>query len=235
MSDTIREAEEHYQTCRNGGNQEDIMYAFAELEDAKRQQEVATLRARIAELESDRRIAAVLERIAKAHGILDPHQLIGMAENDDENYAEILARHVEKHIAELEGPMLVKYQPCGCVICTCDDEVQCQGCGAKMCGTHPIGENPDPVYEESESDKLRARIAELTEWRPMESHPNTRNEVLLKLEHGCCVGYWQPRHTDYGSGYMMQEGWKRQNSPALCKMLNPTGWLPLPSTKGPEA
>ena len=57
--------------------------------------ENTTLKARIAELESDRRIAAVLERIAKAHGIADPHQLIGMAENDEENYAEILARHVE--------------------------------------------------------------------------------------------------------------------------------------------
>ena len=31
---------------------------------------------------------------------------------------------------------LTKYQPCGCVICTCEHETQCQGCGAKYCVTH---------------------------------------------------------------------------------------------------
>jgi len=41
---------------------------------------------------------------------------------------------------------LVKYQKCGCVICTCEDEKQCQGCGAKNCGMHPIGQIPNPIY-----------------------------------------------------------------------------------------
>ena len=40
---------------------------------------------------------------------------------------------------------LVKYQPCGCVICTCEDEVQCHGCGARMCGTVP---HPEYVQEQ---------------------------------------------------------------------------------------
>ena len=38
------------------------------------------------------------------------------------------------------APVLAKHQPCGCVICTCEDEQQCQGCGAKHCGNradHP--------------------------------------------------------------------------------------------------
>lgn len=38
------------------------------------------------------------------------------------------------------APVLAKHQPCGCVICTCEDEKQCQGCGAKHCGNrvdHP--------------------------------------------------------------------------------------------------
>ena len=39
-----------------------------------------------------------------------------------------------------QQPALTKYQPCGCVICTCEHETQCQGCGAKHCGTHPIGQ-----------------------------------------------------------------------------------------------
>lgn len=48
-------------------------------------------------------------------------------------------------------PVLAKYQPCGCVVCTCEDEYQCQGCGAKHCGTHPIGElytAPQPVKQQ---------------------------------------------------------------------------------------
>ena len=47
---------------------------------------------------------------------------------------------------ELEGSILAKHQPCGCVVCTCEDEVQCQGCGAKHCGTHPVGQIPQPVF-----------------------------------------------------------------------------------------
>lgn len=45
------------------------------------------------------------------------------------------------------APVLAKHQPCGCVICTCEDEQQCQGCGAKHCGNradHPpyVGQQP---------------------------------------------------------------------------------------------
>src|SRR3990167_4780706 len=31
--------------------------------------------------------------------------------------------------------VLARNQPCGCIICSCEDEVQCHGCGAKNCGT----------------------------------------------------------------------------------------------------
>lgn len=44
-------------------------------------------------------------------------------------------------------PLLAKYQPCGCVICTCGDDERCHGCGAKNCGTHLPTEIPNPVYE----------------------------------------------------------------------------------------
>lgn len=33
-------------------------------------------------------------------------------------------------------PALAKHQPCGCVVCTCEDQEQCHGCGAKYCGQH---------------------------------------------------------------------------------------------------
>jgi hypothetical protein len=38
----------------------------------------------------------------------------------------------------------IKYQSCGCVICSCEDEIQCQGCGAKHCDRHKDGlPNPE--------------------------------------------------------------------------------------------
>ncbi len=43
-----------------------------------------------------------------------------------------------------------KYQSCGCIICTCENEEQCQGCGAKTCGYHsrnaqfPLEKDPCP-------------------------------------------------------------------------------------------
>ena len=46
----------------------------------------------------------------------------------------------EQTAGDAEAEALAKYQPCGCVICTCEDEKQCHGCGAKHCGNrtdHP--------------------------------------------------------------------------------------------------
>jgi hypothetical protein len=56
-----------------------------------------------------------------------------------------LCEAIKAAIAKAQGvqnKLLAKYQPCGCVVCTCEDEYQCQGCGAKHCGTHPVGEVP---------------------------------------------------------------------------------------------
>jgi hypothetical protein len=55
-------------------------------------------------------------------------------------------------------PNLAKYQPCGCVICTCANEDQCQGCGAKNCGTHPAGLIPDAVYEPAQDSAPAAPL-----------------------------------------------------------------------------
>ena len=44
---------------------------------------------------------------------------------------------------------LARNQPCGCVVCRCEDEERCGGCGAKNCGTHPVGQIPNPVYKEA--------------------------------------------------------------------------------------
>ena len=41
---------------------------------------------------------------------------------------------------------LDRSQPCGCIVCECMDDERCHGCGAKHCGTHPVGKIPNPVY-----------------------------------------------------------------------------------------
>jgi len=62
-------------------------------------------------------------------------------------YRERERIHAEFSDALRINPPLAKHQKCGCIVCTCDDEVQCQGCGAKHCGTHEVGEFSSPVYE----------------------------------------------------------------------------------------
>lgn len=46
--------------------------------------------------ETIRRFEACFVRIAKAVGLVTPLELIAKAENNEENYAEILARHIEQ-------------------------------------------------------------------------------------------------------------------------------------------
>ena len=54
---------------------------------------------------------------------------------------KLIIKYGEMLIAELLKPeevlmeenILYKHQPCGCQVCVCEDEVQCQGCGAHKC------------------------------------------------------------------------------------------------------
>jgi hypothetical protein len=75
------------------------------------------------------------------------------------NYIESLAEAREK-IAALEKPTLARHQPCGCVMCICDDTERCHGCGAKNCGTHAVGEMPSHVYEKHPLMAENARLRE---------------------------------------------------------------------------
>lgn len=52
--------------------------------------------------ESEQRYAKCFERIARAVGIDSPLVLMSMAESDEENYAEILARHIETRESKKE-------------------------------------------------------------------------------------------------------------------------------------
>jgi uncharacterized protein (DUF2147 family) len=55
---------------------------------------------------------------------------------------KLQAERIEELEAERSGRTLLRIQPCGCVVCCCDDYEQCHGCGAKMCA------KPDCVFKE---------------------------------------------------------------------------------------
>lgn len=60
--------------------------------------------------------------------------------------AETDTRHALDAAKFVGGGALARNQPCGCVVCQCEDDNQCQGCGAKHCGTHPVGEIPNKKF-----------------------------------------------------------------------------------------
>jgi len=81
---------------------------------------------------------------------------------------------IDAEPAESKGKperLFAKHQPCGCVVCTCEDDEKCQGCGAHWCGTHPVPEIPIPVYAGGAAkavvniavERLRADLAHLRE------------------------------------------------------------------------
>lgn len=94
---------------------------------------------------TDEQLADWHERYRKI--VLSPHSALL------DNIPALIAE-----VRRLREPSLARNQPCGCVICICADPVKCHGCGALECGTHPVGEIPDPVYE---PHPLHARISSL--------------------------------------------------------------------------
>jgi hypothetical protein len=59
-----------------------------------------------------------------------------------------MALQHRRSLAGEQEAVLAKYQPCGCIICTCESNAdnRCLGCGAKHCGSHPLGEFQNPLY-----------------------------------------------------------------------------------------
>lgn len=73
---------------------------------------------------------------------------VGLSELGQRLEAVISILHNELHEAQAKRskPELARVQPCGCVVCYCENQERCLGCGAKYCGTHEVGEIPNPVY-----------------------------------------------------------------------------------------
>jgi hypothetical protein len=59
---------------------------------------------------------------------------------------QALKARCEALLETASRPLLARDQQCGCRVCNCENEYQCQGCGATNCGTHPAGQIPNPIY-----------------------------------------------------------------------------------------
>lgn len=82
--------------------------------------------------------------------------------------------------------LLAKHQPCGCIVCTCADDVRCHGCGAWHCGTHPVSEIPNAIYEQP----ARAGSGEVALVRFGLQWNGPREFVCTPM----ADGYWTPWH-----------------------------------------
>jgi len=84
-------------------------------------------------------------------------------------------------IEESKPRYLARLQPCGCIVCYCEDDERCHGCGAKVCGAHPAGALQNPVYVANPFvAALKSTIAAI------DGHLNS----------GCC-SEWDATLTDY--------------------------------------
>ena len=73
-----------------------------------------------------------------------------------------LCQEAREEIVRLRGPKLARNQPCGCVICVCDDPIRCHGCGGEACAEHNDGVIPEPLYETGESHaEMKEEIEQL--------------------------------------------------------------------------
>lgn len=81
---------------------------------------------------------------------------------------------------EAESKAFPKYkrnQSCGCVLCICNDDIQCHGCGAKSCGLYPKGEHPPFQTNSIEIDRVVAES-----WVRVGSYSNSVTGSLLAGE-----------------------------------------------------
>lgn len=112
--------------------------------------------ASFAESDLTRELRAAADEIEKATPVAWETISGDLIRNDGNQYNEYW-EPLYHHPAPVV-PQLAKHQPCGCVICTCTNDVQCQGCGATHCGTHPVGEFPAPVFETAPENEWKAAI-----------------------------------------------------------------------------
>ena len=65
--------------------------------------------------------------------------------------------HEHRALAQQPAAEYKRQQPCGCVLCVCEDEKQCHGCGAKHCGNR----TDHPAYVAQQPAAMDEAMAEL--------------------------------------------------------------------------
>lgn len=81
--------------------------------------------------------------------------------------------------SKARGPALARVQPCGCILCTCADDVACCGCGAKSCGdpARCVFPNGGAVFVASNPSGLEPAKADV--WPPIETAPRDGTLVIV--------------------------------------------------------
>jgi regulator of replication initiation timing len=98
-------------------------------------------------------LRAEIKKLKQQLAIMDD-----MATRRDE--LELENARLKAELDAMKSPRLAREQPCGCVVCRCDGP-QCLGCGARTCGTHPMGYIPNPIYQDTENEWLTDENARL--------------------------------------------------------------------------
>lgn len=129
-----------------------------------------------------------LDALKAASGLIDAYGFNGDIKQNREAIAALEAEAVQVEPTK----MLAKHQPCGCVVCTCKDDQRCHGCGAKHCGTHPVGDLPNPVFDSAIAQEPRKDVIleALREYQCCERREDDGDGAKLVdvLTHGTDIG-----------------------------------------------
>ena len=98
--------------------------------------EIAWLRATVSRLRAE---------LAELLAAIEAMRVAGGAAEFQRAFDE--AKIIAARKGEVDEPAYARRQPCGCVLCVCEDEIQCQGCGAVSCGTHPSSDRTAFIRE----------------------------------------------------------------------------------------
>jgi len=109
------------------------------------------------------------EEILGAHSARQALALQRKLFRELEDERDALREEVER-LKEWREPHLKRIQPCGCILCICETEDQCNGCGATSCKKHAnsiasIADDPTAVWEDHplvrQLDEARAEVERL--------------------------------------------------------------------------
>ncbi len=94
--------------------------------------------------------------------------------------------------------------PCGCVLCICEGDERCHGCGAKSCGKSDA--ECDWKQQRIKAALSAPNAAEPVAWLPIESAPKDGRTLLLGHFNGC--GKWRTLRGQWFTKAQIEKEWE---------------------------